>query len=169
MKTLQKLLPAFLLAIITFSAAGQTFEVPKDWKMKKKSDYAKYEQDVLKAIDWLEHTPIVEQTNKRKEVNAFVLTWMMGTPKVTIQLKSYVNKFSDPNTDALVMFMAGWSKFALDNPDKAKDKTGGELAGIRMVIKVYKDNMGYQRNETIEEAYEADQNGKLEEWIRNQN
>ena len=78
---------AFLISCtLLFSLAfqAQDFKVPKKIKLDKAEDYAEYEDEVLRAIEWLKNTPLTEQKAKRKKVNAFLLRWMTGTPDISI-------------------------------------------------------------------------------------
>lgn len=55
--------------------AQKTFEVPKNVKLEKASDYEKYENDVIEAAKWLVETDLNKEKDKRQEVNTFVLAW----------------------------------------------------------------------------------------------
>ena len=85
-------LSAILLLLVSyFKASAQTYEVPKDYTLKAKEDYAKYEDDIIKTIDWLQQTSWNEQTDKRKEANAFLVAWLTGSPNVSIDVGSSFN------------------------------------------------------------------------------
>jgi hypothetical protein len=68
MHSFKTVLTATLILII-FSATAQEFEVPKDYSLKKKEDYTKYEKDIIACINWLEETPLNQQEQKRKAAN----------------------------------------------------------------------------------------------------
>ena len=113
MKTIR---PAFLLFFALFAAGrlfGQTFEVPANYTFGTRADYARYEPEVIRAVNWLEATPLHQQADKRKEVNAFLFKYIEGSPSVSIELHSFVLELNKKNPDLLMVFMAGWAKHKL--------------------------------------------------------
>lgn len=120
-----------------FVVSSQGFNVPKNFKLEKAEDYAPLEKEVVDAINWLYETPINEQSQKRKDVNAFVFTWLSGSPYVHLKIKPEIVTFLDSSTpDFLIMFMGGWAKFSIESKEY-DDKINGSLAGIEMVIAFY--------------------------------
>ena len=79
-----------LLLLISFlllkNVNAQDFIVPENYQLTSKEDYTKYEKDVINATNWLLATPLNEQTEKRKEVSAFVVKWINGSPTVNVEL-----------------------------------------------------------------------------------
>src|ERR1700693_2154940 len=103
----------FFLTITCFLAVAtntfaQTYEVPKDYVLKAKEDYAKYEQDVINTIDWLEQTPWNEQPEKRDEAKAFYLKWIEGSPTVSVEINSEIAKLSKNNPELFGSYMYGY-------------------------------------------------------------
>ena len=70
---MKKLLILSLL-FISITATSQEFEVPKDYSFLELEDYENQRSNVIKAVNWLESTPINEQTTKRKAANAFLVS-----------------------------------------------------------------------------------------------
>lgn len=125
-----------------FNLHSQNFEVPKTLKLDQPEDYATYEKDVLNGIKWLKDTPLNEQKAKRKEVSAFLITWISGAPNVSVLVDLKVCPYAS-NADCFLMFMAGWTEYALTNKDNSK--TEGAYAGTRAVLDFYtknKDELG---------------------------
>jgi len=85
--TLTLLLSSFSLGLFS-----QEFEVPKDYSLEKREDFVAQEQNVLDCYDWLMKTPLNEQTDKRKEANAFLLKWLTGSA-VSIEIKQEIVSF----------------------------------------------------------------------------
>src|ERR1700742_2224309 len=84
------------LAFLSLDSKAQSYPVPENYTLKVKEDYAKYESDIIKTIDWLQQTPWSEQP-ERKKANAFVLAWLTGSPDVNLTINSdilmqYCNK-----------------------------------------------------------------------------
>jgi hypothetical protein len=65
MHSFKTVLTATLILII-FSATAQEFEVPKDYSLKKKEDYTKYEKDI---IAWKKLRLISKSKNAKRPIN----------------------------------------------------------------------------------------------------
>jgi len=139
MKSLFSILCVFC---ICFVSTAQDFEIPKNIKLDKAEDYAQYSDDVVKAVTWLENTPIETQTNKRTMASAFLMQWMTGTPTVSIAVQAFQVALTEKNPDLLLNFLGGWSKFAIENPSQKDDALAANLAGIKSILTVYKNNKG---------------------------
>jgi hypothetical protein len=155
-----------LLSLICFCAA-QEFEVPPDYKFEKKEDYARYEQDVLKCIEYLENIPLDDESALTKDANAFLLKWMTGCPYVKIELNRYVVKLCTENKEFIMLFMGGWTRYTLQHPD-SMDSFKGNLAGLESIIKVYQSGRGVSRDKKIEYIIDVQKEGKLKEWLEAQ-
>jgi hypothetical protein len=162
---MKKLSGIILFSILTFSLVAREFEVPKNCVMTKDEDFAKYEVDVLKGIDWLLNTPLDTRPEKRKEVNGFFMKWLTGTPTLSIEIKPEIVNFMKPNSELVMIFMCGWTKYAIESKD-SKNKTMGNQKGIEAVIDFYIKNKGSLKNDANVEKYiKMKANGKLEEYI----
>lgn len=60
--------------------------------------------------------------------------------------------------------MGGWTKYSLEN-NYSKDNVQGSLAGLKSVIKVYK-NLSLKKDKEVEKLIELDNNGELENWVK---
>ncbi len=52
------------LLFLFFNVNAQEVEIPEDYKFKIKSDYKEAEPLVLKSIEWIQNTPLLEQKSK---------------------------------------------------------------------------------------------------------
>lgn len=162
MKNIIAILFTLLVSFPTFS---QNFEVPKDLHLETKEDYAQYEGDIIRGVDWLIKTPVDSEKEKRSEVNAFLLQWLTGSPNVMIEITQEVATFMDCS-DCLMIFMGGWAKYSLENNDYA-DKIKGNLAGIESLIEFYNGNKkALGNNNVIEKYVKLKDKGKLEKYIK---
>lgn len=163
---MKRVIGILLVAVLAIEAVAQEFEVPKNYVFSNKEDYAKYEVDILKSIDWLINTPINIQPEKRKDLNTFVMGWLTGSPNVSIDIKTEIVNFMDPNPELLMIFMCGWTKYSLETKDY-KNKNTGNLKGIEAVIEFYtknKENM--QKDKNVEKYIKMKDKGTLEEYIK---
>lgn len=154
-----------LLMFVGFGMVGQTqFEVPKNYKFKTKEDYPKYEQDIIKATDWLINQPSNENRGKRKEVSKFVLGWVMGSPSVSIVISDLADFSSSP--DYLIIFMGAWSSENIKNRNY-DDQLAGNLAGIEAVIQYYEKNQKrLGKDKRIKKYIKLKKREKLKEFVQ---
>lgn len=156
-----------LLCIICMSAgmiSAQDFNVPKEIKLDNAGDYVKYEKDIVSCVNWLEATPLNEQADKRKNASAFLILWITGSPTVSIELQDYVLDLTKKNNDFLTLYMGGWTRFAIENPNE-KDQSKFHLAGLKSIIKVYNAGKGVKKDKNVQELVEADEKGELGKWL----
>ena len=162
---MKKITLTLILTTISIGLFSQSFVVPKNYKLNNAKDYAQYEQDVVKCFDWLMQTPINEQTAKRKEANAFLLKWLMGSPDLKIEVQPKIVTFMGTSPNLLMIFMGGWAKYAINTKD-FNNKVAGSLAGIESVIKFYTKNKSVlPKDKNVEKYIKLKKKGKLKEYI----
>lgn len=155
-----------MLMIITGNQAfAQEFEVPENYSFESKEDYTKYETDILASVDWLINSPLNKEMAKRKEVNTFLLAWAAGTSAVSISIDDQVSKYTDKNPELLMIFIAGWTKYSLEN-NHSKDLVQSQLAAYTSIIEVYKKGVAIERNKKMEKLIKIYDKGELEAWIK---
>jgi hypothetical protein len=165
MKTF-RLTAIIVLLLTTAMVYAQECDVPKDYVLEKPEDFAFYESDILKCINWLLNTPVNDQPTKRKEVNAFVLKWISGSPNVTIEMNMKIADFAKPNPELLMIFMCGWTKYSLESR-VFNDKVMGNLKGVEAVIDFYtKNKAALEKDKNAEKYIKLKEQGKLEEYIK---
>ncbi|MFI2744158.1 hypothetical protein ACG2LH_15600 [Zhouia sp. PK063] len=162
-----KSISIIILFLTTKIMFGQDFEMPKNIKLEQKSDYIKYEKDVLNAINWLENTSILEQTNKREITSAFVSKWIMGTPTISVGLQAFQMDFTKKNPELLLSFLGGWTRFAIENPSEKDDAIKANIEGLKSLMKVYSANKGkgIKKDNKIEKLMKLSPED-LKEWVR---
>ena len=162
------LLTTALFMIGALAANSQDWRTPSNVKLEKAEDYAKYEEEVLACIDWLERTPQDIKKDNRMEANAFLLMWITGSPNVTIEINAEVLPFlgKEKNAELLMTFMGGWTRYALTDEAGGTDVVQGNLAGLRSVIHVYDKVGGCAKDKELDKLVKLEKEGKLEEWVR---
>jgi hypothetical protein len=162
---MRKLLFIALLSLLAVSkgAQAQSYEVPKDYTLKAKEDYTKYEQDVINTVDWLQQTSWGDQPDKRKEAAAFLVAWITGSPTVTISVGSPLVKMCDKNPELMITFMGGFTKYALQHKD-TPNTNAANVAGLKALIAKYQMEKNHKKESAVEKLIKIDQDGKLEEW-----
>lgn len=154
----------FIISLFSIHVKAQSYEVPKNYKLVLVEDYAPYEEDVIKTVDWMINTPIIVDIAKRKEASAFLFKWISGAPKVMISLTVENSDFG--NSDCLMIFMGAWARnnitnHVYDNPLESN------LAGINAVIKFYnKNRKSLGKKKKIEKFIKLKKKGKLIDFIK---
>lgn len=146
-------------------AVSQDFEVP-EYELEAAEDYAEYEDDVIAGFNWLVSNAPDHEVAKRAEVSKFLLAWMTGSPNVSIVIDAEVLTFMNSSPTMLVVFLGGWTKYALEN-DAYDDAYQGSLAGLNAVVayySAYKDKLGKDKN--IEKYVKMKSKGKLEAFVK---
>jgi hypothetical protein len=157
----------FLILVSFFTltklAIAQSYEVPKDYQLKAKDDYAKYETDVINTVDWLQRTSWDDEQAKRKEANAFFVAWITGSPTVSISVGAPLTKLANKNPELLITFMGGYTKYVLQHKD-APDVHAANVAGLKALIAKYQSEKNHKKDSAVEKLIKTDQDGKLDEW-----
>ncbi len=168
MKIMQMAVLPIIVLFFGLTGQSQDFEVPENTSFTSATDYKNAENDVIKAINWIENTPLNVQENKRKATIAYLMKWMTGTPHVSIEVMPYVVNLTKVNPELLMIFLNGWTKYVLENNDGRDDKLGPNVAGIRSLIRVYVSNKdtGIKKVRQIEILLRMDEE-QLEGWVRN--
>jgi hypothetical protein len=161
---MKKLFP-FILIFIGFSAFAQDYKVP-DYKFEKDADYAQYNDEILKCINYLETTSPTQNVENRKAAVKFFIVWLTGTPDVGVELLPEVIKFDAENPDLITAFMTGWTKYALENPTDAENPVKLNTAALKSVINANKK--AAVKDPEVDKLAKLDEQHKLEDWVSGQ-
>ena len=151
----------FLATIVSYA---QDFEVPSNYQLNTKEDYSKYEKDVIAAAKWLLTTAFNEQKEKRKEVSAFVMKWVNGSPNVNVEINPTIMDFEEKNPGMLPLYMAGCARYVLEN-NYSTDMRAKHKAALKGMIEVYKSGKGIKKDKKMEKLIKSEEEGKLDEWL----
>jgi len=158
----------FLLLVFiicnTYHSSGQDVIVP-DKELKTKEDFVKTEKNIIAASNWLETTQLGKEMDKRTKINGFVLMWSSNSPTVTIEINKLCTDLSDRNPHLLVVFLASYCRFVIENY-YSTDMVKGYTTGIKGMINCYKLGGDVKKNNFMNKAIAADADGRLEEWVK---
>lgn len=146
---------------------AQTLEIPTNYSLETPEDCEALHPTVVQVIDWLQDTPIDEQKDKRTLANAFFIQWLEATPYVGIELHMEFLGYVEKNPELLSIFMGGWAKFAINNPDQKADMPAGAIAGTEAVLAFVNANPGIKKRKALKKLYALQEEGELEDWISN--
>lgn len=159
-----RLILCFLLLLTGKNLYSQTFEVPKNYSLKADADYARYEKDIIEAAKWLVATPLNEQPEKRKEVSAFILKWLIGSPTVSVEVNETIMNFAKKNEEMLILYMAGCARYVLEH-NYSKDTRAINKAALHDMIIVYKNGKGIKKDKNMEKLAKSEEEGKMDAWL----
>lgn len=149
-----------------FKANAQSSPVPDNYELKTKEDYAKYEADVIKTVDWLQQTLWTEDPDKRKTANSFLMAWITGSPTVSISINSDIlMKYCKKNGGLLFTYMGGYTKFALQHKNDFS-KTQADVFAVKSMIDKYNAEPSHIKDPNMEKLTKIDKDGKLEDWVK---
>lgn len=162
MPTKLTLLPAMLL--LSFVMNAQYIAVP-DSLPDTKEAITRTEPKLIELAKWLETTAIGEQMDTRIRVNAWVLAWITNSHSVSITVRSSLMKPFDKNPQLLLVFMAGYSRYVLEN-NYSKDELKANTAGMKAAINCASLGGDVKKDKNLNKIIEKDKEGKLEEWVQ---
>jgi hypothetical protein len=154
----------FFTLLLTNTLFGQHFQVPPNYSFTSKDDYSKYEKAVIQAVDWLENTPLNQETDKRKQVNIFIFKYIEGSPTVSVALQGYVTELTKKNPELLIAFLGGWAKYQLEHPT-VKDQVKLNTEGVKTIMKIYKLG-GAAKDKNVEKLLKLTADPELENWVK---
>jgi hypothetical protein len=128
--------------------AQTSFELPQNPVLKEKEDYARYEPIMVNAAKWLEQTDLDKEPDKRKEVNAFVLKWITGSPTVNVDLSDQLGRIYGQNYQLLAIYLAGYARNMIENKN-SPTKFAAIKAGLMSMIRVYKKGIQITPNKEM--------------------
>ncbi|MEJ8818853.1 hypothetical protein [Lacibacter sp. H407] len=152
------------LLLLSVQGFTQSFNVPANYELKQPSDFVKYEKDIIEASVWLRETAFDEQKAKRKEVSAFIFSWISGSPSVNVELNEVILDFDKKNSGMMLLFMAGCARYVLEN-NYSKDIRAKQRAGLRDMVHVYKAGKGIKKDKKMDKLVKSDEEGTLDAWL----
>lgn len=166
METL-KILSFLFIFLSSFSLFSQTvdWETLENAELEEAEDFVKIDLQILKLIDWLGNHHLDHKD--RIKANSIFMRWITGSPSVTVNLDTYLMNYSKKNGDFLLLYMAGWSKYVLENQDKKEDTFGGSLAGVNFFLDFYEKgkDFGVKKDRKVAKLLKKRKAGKLEDFV----
>lgn len=156
---------SFALLFGSAVASAQNFRVPQKYAFDSPEAYHKYDKDVVKCVNWLEHTPPGNEDDKVRMAGRFLLEWMSGAPYIRFNTNTRIDAYLEDAPAYKIYYMAGWAREALDSKTPRPDKRLCTFAGLKMVIRVYKAAHPLKKDDNIEELIKLDEQSRLKAWV----
>lgn len=119
----------------------------------------------MDLVNWQLETPYELESSQWKEINSFIMFWLIGTPSVSVSIRSETSDFGEC-TQCMVIFMGAWAKYSIQN-DYEDDPIKCNLAGLNGVIDFYiKNKEVFGEISKIEKLIELKENNELEAYIK---
>lgn len=135
----------------------------KTLKLEKPEDYKATEPQVLAAFDWLLATPLNSEPQKRKELSAFLIQWITGSPTVSIEVKEQVVPYVD-QPESFMIYLGGYTKYVLQFKD---DKAEANHYATLRVLEFYEANRSaIGKHKELEKLLKMKNDNKLKGYIK---
>lgn len=161
----------FLILFIISVQHSFAQELPnlKHVKLNKKAHFKATEQLTLKVVDYLFETPIDKKNRLRTEAGQFLIDWMNGTPDYTFRLDEKETNFFNTDADLILMYMAGLTKYMLNNPQVKDQKT--QVLGAMTIVLPYLNQQEDKKTWSVSlwQLNDANQKGKLTDFLNDEN
>ena len=167
MKKIKWILLTTVFASIHFAAlhAQTKFDVPQNVELKSKEDYLKYENSMIDAAKWLEETDLDKETEKRQQINSFVVQWISGTPDITVDITKELGKVYAKNVQLLGLYIASYARNFLENKNSSTKFTATK-AGLISIMNVYKKGIKITKSKEMDKLIRLTDDNKLDVYIK---
>lgn len=144
--------------------AQPAYNLPQNLKFTTTLDYEKYEPDIIAAAKWLEETDLNKETGKRKDINAFVSQWIIGTPVVSVRLSAQLQEIYGKNGALMIIYIASYSSYYILNKSEATEFAATK-AGLKSIMFVYQKRIDIKKSKEMERLIKATAENKLDVYI----
>lgn len=169
---MKHIIPLFILILcvsFTLSADAQLFyRVPKNYSFDAPDSYPKYDNDIIKCVNWLEKKHPDQNAQEYSNASRFLMEYVTGCPYVHFQDNVRVSSVFSDIPELKIYYVGGWARYALQNKhsDGRIDKVQCAIAGIKCALNVYKHAYASKSpSKNIENLMKEDNAGTLEQWV----
>ncbi len=166
MSILKKVTLAAAIVVTSTTVNAQNFRIPDKYSFETADGYHKYDKDIIKCVNWMEKTPPGVEDEKVQHAGRFLLEWLSGAPYMRFNSNVRIDAFLGDSPEYRIYYMAGWARAALQAGAAKPDKLSCSYAGIKTVIKVYKEAKHGKKDANIEELIKLDEQNKLKDWVQ---
>jgi len=93
-------------------------EIPVEYNWSTPEEYDASKDDIEKCLKWLCTTPYGLEVVKRSEINAYVMTWIAGSPELTVSLDAKLFPFLQENQELLFTMIHAMAYYQLNHPNE---------------------------------------------------
>jgi hypothetical protein len=122
-----------MLAMATPTFAQDFSDLTPD-NLKTQEDLKKNEGRILDCAKFVLGNPVDGQNKVRTDALRAIILWMSNTSAYTFEIDGSISSLMKKNDDIMGLYMAALTQFALENPNKAKDKKEVKLNSFRLML-----------------------------------
>lgn len=113
----------FLIVFISSSIAlfSQDYFYLEDVIMKKAAHFTENNETAMKALEYLESTPINEEDKDREVCNRFIMRFVEGSPDCSIMIGMNIMNLTGKDLDLLILYVGYWLEVELETPDESAE------------------------------------------------
>ena len=141
--------------------------MPSNYTEIDESNIKQFEPEILKCIEYIETAPQDDFSDRRKRINGFFMKWVTLSPDISIIIQPYLVELSKINTNLLLVYMCGWTKYSINN-SYSNDSLKCNLAGLESLLNSYQKCKGVKKDDKIETLIKLKKENKLESWVEEQ-
>ncbi|HYX06906.1 MAG TPA: hypothetical protein VE912_09265 [Bacteroidales bacterium] len=157
------------LAVFLFKALysfSQDFSSLNSISLKTEIEYKEAEEQVIECAEYILNTPFDEENKNFAEAGRFLLRWMGGTPDYTFNIDEQAARLIKGNELFLSVYLAGMTKFALENPDNAGDHQKMKEYAVKSLLEYCEKPVNRIKPKgELKKLIKANQKGKLDEYL----
>lgn len=157
----------YVFFILITASASFSQELPnlKHIKLNKKSAFKDLDPLVIKVTDYLFATPVNHKNNSRKEAGQFLIKWMNDSPFNTFFLEEKETNFFNTDTELMLMYMAGLTKFTLEHKSVTDQKE--KVVGAMQMVLPYLDKQDNKKlwSKELWQLVDSYKTGKLVDFL----
>src|ERR1051325_4309967 len=138
-------------------------------KVKKAEDCKKGEPKVLEAANYVLSMPLHTTDEDYFEARKLIIEWQTNTPDYTFQIDASATDISSDKENEMLLgvYLACLTKFALENPDKAKDDLQMKVGAFTLLADyVAKAENKVKATKKIKNLLDAKEKGTMEEYCK---
>lgn len=163
---MKKLLFVFLLTTLaTYPVFAQVLPRIDRYNLATEEGCAAADKIALKVADYLFHTPMIKDDENRMRAESFLNRWMEGTPTYNFVIDKDVLDNFEGDVYLENMFMAGLTRFTLQNPSVKNDDAISIGAMKQVLDYANNDDNKVLLTRRLEKLLAAEQKGDLEKKL----
>jgi hypothetical protein len=151
----------------TIFSFSQDFSFVSDMPLKTEFEYKEAETEAKKCAEYILDTPFHREPDNFDKASSFLLRWMGGTPDYSFNIDGQATRLIGGNEILLSVYLAGMTKFAIENTGKAGDHETMKKFAVKSLLK-YCENPAnkIKPKGEIKKLIKAYRKGKLDEYLK---
>ncbi len=139
-------------------------EIPAEYNWTTPDEYRASKDDMEKCLKWLCTSPYGLEVVKRSEINAYVMTWIAGSPELTVNLDVKFFPFLQENQELLFTMVHAMAYYQLNHPnEKSQEKI--YLKGLETICYLANQSEELKKAKYLKALLKADKKKELKPYL----